>query len=70
MVRMTRTPWPTRRSMAASGTPAAIEMTSLLASSAEAISPSSLFITWGFTESRTIPASAAAARLSTLVRTP
>ena len=64
MVRMMRTPCPTLRSTAASGTPAAMEMTSLESSRAGAISTSTLFITCGFTESTTMAASWTAARLS------
>ena len=70
IVRTMRTPAPSLRAMAAMGTPAAMEMTSFLASMAGAISSSSSSITCGFTASTTMSACAAAARLSADTWTP
>jgi hypothetical protein len=56
--------------MAATGTPAAMEITSFLGSIAGAICIRSLPIACGFTERSTTSASRAAATLSRVVRTP
>ena len=70
MARTMRAPSPRRRSSAAIGTPAATDSTSFRESMAGATVVSSLWKACGFTESTTISASRAAARLSVATRIP